>query len=83
MEAKMENKETSGIGQTCKVTGISERQLRHWEEAGYISPEKVVCGEKTYRRYSQDDLDFIREIKYFLDEGYRLQRAVTKAKEEK
>ncbi len=79
----MEKFVSSGIDQKCKVTGISERQLRQWEEAGYISPETVVFGERIYRRYSQDDMDFIRENKNYLDEGYRLRRPATKNRNEK
>ena len=27
-----------GIGEVSKVVGVSQRQLRYWEEKGYIKP---------------------------------------------
>ena len=78
----MVQKETSGIGETSLKTEVSERQLRHWEDVGYIQPERVVCGDKSYRRYSPADIQHILAIKKFLDQGYKLQVAVQKANEE-
>lgn len=74
--------ETSGIGEASLKTEVSERQLRHWEEVGYIQPERVVCGDRSYRRYSPADIRYILAIKKFLDQGYKLHVAVQKANEE-
>lgn len=77
----MLKKKTIGIGEIAKVSGVSEKQLRYWQEVGYIAPETVVCGERTYRRYSDADVMLVSEIKRLLDEGFTLLRAVSRAKE--
>ena len=72
---------TVGIGEIVQQCNVSEKQLRYWQSAGYITPEKVVCGDRTYRRYRESDVVLITEIKTFLDEGFNLAIAVEKAKE--
>ncbi|MBM9606728.1 MerR family transcriptional regulator [Desulfopila inferna] len=73
------NNKAVGIDEIAKVNGVSEKQLRYWQEAGYINPDTVVCSEKTYRRYCKSDVALVKEIKRLLDEGYTLSRAVQKA----
>jgi DNA-binding transcriptional MerR regulator len=38
------------IGAASRMTGVNQRQIRRWEERGYI-PEayRVVCGDMAYR----------------------------------
>ena len=70
------------IGQAAERTNCSVKQIRHWAEKGYISePERVICGERAYRMFGEEDLEIIRGIKSYLDEGYRLPVAVKKANE--
>ncbi len=77
----MQRIKTLGIGEVAKECEVSEKQLRYWQEAGYIQPDTVVCGVRTYRRYNDSDLALIGEIKRLLDEGFTLAVAATKAKE--
>ena len=57
----------------AKLAGVTHKQLRHWEARGYISPPtRVVMGDRAYRYYSQTQLEQVKEIKRFLDEGYTL-----------
>ena len=77
----MRMEKTVGIGAVVQQCNVSEKQLRYWQDAGYIEPEKVVCGDRTYRRYWERDVALITEIKTFLDEGFNLAIAVEKAKE--
>ena len=77
----MRIEKTVGIGAVVQQCNVSEKQLRYWQEAGYITPEKVVCGDRTYRRYRERDVALITEIKTLLDEGFNLAIAVEKAKE--
>jgi hypothetical protein len=69
-----------GIGQAAKICGVTQRQIRNWEEKGFI-PElkRVHCGDRSYRQFSKDDFDLICSIKQYLDEGYVLSVAVKKA----
>jgi hypothetical protein len=78
----MNNKQQKyfSIGQAAKMCGVTQRQIRNWEEKGLI-PElkRVHCGERSYRQFSKDDFDLICSIKQYLDDGYVLSVAVKKA----
>jgi MerR family transcriptional regulator, copper efflux regulator len=79
----MSNKEQQlySIGQAAKNCGVTEKQIRHWEDKGHI-PEsrRVFCGERSYRQYTEDDFDLISRIKKYLDEGFTLLTAAKKAR---
>ena len=74
-------KRTISIGEAARLTGVTVKQIRHWQSRGYI-PEKprVICGERAYRHFDDDDLLIIRRIKNYLDVGFRLNVAAEKAK---
>ncbi|MBU1387810.1 MAG: MerR family transcriptional regulator [Proteobacteria bacterium] len=75
-------KRTLSIGDTSKITGISEKQLRHWEKQNYLNDiERVICGERAYRRYSEDQIKLIRKMKECLDMGFTLNASARLAKE--
>lgn len=49
------------IGEIARITRVSRRMLRHWEEAGLIAPAAI--DEHTgYRRYSRTQVGRIRAI---------------------
>jgi DNA-binding transcriptional MerR regulator len=70
------NQKTFSIGDTAKMTGATQKQIRNWEAAGHI-PEavRVVSGSRAYRRFTQDQIRIITDIKYFLDQGFTLSAA--------
>ena len=71
------------IGEAAKICACSVKQIRHWEEKNYIpTAERVVCGERSYRKYGEDDLEFIKRIVRYLDIGYTLAVAAKKAEED-
>jgi MerR family transcriptional regulator, global nitrogen regulator len=78
----MNNKQQKyfSIGQAAKMCGVTQRQIRNWEEKGFI-PElkRVHCGDRSYRQFSKNDFELINRIKEYLDEGYVLSVAVKKA----
>ena len=75
-------KKTYGIGQTAAITGVSHRKLRHWEKQGYIPESKrIICGERAYRRYSEEHIKFIHSVKEFCDQGFTLKAASTLTKD--
>ena len=76
----MKFEETVGIGDVVKKCRVSEKQLRYWQDAGYVNPEKVVCGERAYRRYRASDVALVMEIKRLLDQGFTLSNASKIAK---
>ncbi|WP_407855144.1 MerR family transcriptional regulator [Enterococcus hailinensis] len=65
-----------GISELSKMTGVSPRQIRYWEQKGYIRS----TGEKSgNRKFKLPMVVKVEMIKLFLDEGYTLTVAVTKA----
>jgi len=40
-----------------------------------------VCGKRAYRQFTKEDLEFIKTVKGFLDEGFTLRTAARKAAE--
>jgi DNA-binding transcriptional MerR regulator len=71
---------TFSIGDTSRLSGASKKQIRNWEAAGYIpKAERVVCGDRAYRRFTREQIEIIRTIKGYLDEGFTLRAAAKKA----
>ena len=75
---------TYSTGETSELTGASQKQIRYWESRGYISEkiERNVCGDIAYRRFTKSQVEIIRAIKGFLDQGYILARAAELAEKE-
>ena len=77
---KSASKNTFSIGDTASMTGVTQKQIRNWEARGYI-PEagRVVSGVRAYRRFTMGQVEIIRRIKAYLDEGYTLSAAAQRA----
>jgi DNA-binding transcriptional MerR regulator len=59
---------TISIGEAARLTGVTVKQIRHWQSRGYILDRpRVVCGQRAYRQFDEDDLEIIRRIKGYLD----------------
>jgi DNA-binding transcriptional MerR regulator len=73
--------ETFSIGETAKITGVPERKIRHWERRKYI-PEaiRITYGDRKHRRFDHEQVQLIRQIKKYIDAGYTLHMASSKAK---
>jgi DNA-binding transcriptional MerR regulator len=68
------------IGETARICGVTEKQIRHWELKGLIPPAKrVVCGKRAYREFGSKDLELIRRIKRNLEKGFTLSTAARNA----
>lgn len=70
-----------GIGEVSKIIGVSPRQLRYWEQKGYIKP--VEDKESGIRRYSLGTVFLIAFIKDYLDQGYTLAAAYERSRDVK
>ncbi|UQS86672.1 MerR family transcriptional regulator [Nicoliella spurrieriana] len=57
------------IGTVMKLTDLTARQIRYYEEQGLVSPER---NEGNRRMYSLNDIDRILEVKDFLSEGLNI-----------
>jgi DNA-binding transcriptional MerR regulator len=67
---------TFSIGDTARITGVSQKQLRNWEARSYIpAPTRVVCGKRAYRHFTEKQVSQIQAIKRLMDEGYALPHA--------
>jgi len=60
---------------------ISLRQLYYWELKGLVKPQVITVGAREFKRYTAQDLELLRQVKYYLDEGYTLMRAFQKARQ--
>lgn len=65
-----------GIGEVSDITGVPQRQIRYWEEKGFIS--SLDGGEGTTRRYNFLNIKKIILIKELLDDGFTLAAAAKK-----
>ena len=71
------------IGAASRMTGVSRRRIRSWEARGHISTAmRVVCGERAYRYFSPKQIEIMRKIKSYLDQGYTLSHASKMARNE-
>lgn len=64
-----------GIGEVAEVTKVPTRQIRYWEEKGYI---QSLSDEGKNRRYNYATIKKILLIKELMDEGFTLEAAVSK-----
>ncbi|WP_102280493.1 MerR family transcriptional regulator [[Lactobacillus] timonensis] len=56
------------------ASGVSGRQLRYWEQKGYIKSEQSEVGKA--HKYTLQTMYAVITIKNFLDQGYTLAKAV-------
>ncbi|PWG00321.1 MerR family transcriptional regulator [Levilactobacillus bambusae] len=66
-----------GIGQVSKITGVSPRKLRYWEQQGYIA--SIDNSQGGTRQFDLKNLMTVMGIAQFIDAGYTLQAAVKRA----
>jgi MerR family redox-sensitive transcriptional activator SoxR len=71
---------TYSIGEAARICGVTEKQIRHWEEKGHIPHlQRVICGKRNYRQFTEEGFRLIRRIREYLDEGFTLSVAAKKA----
>lgn len=71
---------TYSIGEAARICGVTEKQIRHWEERGHIPPpQRVICGKRSYRQFTEEWFIRLRRIRQYLDEGFTLSVAAKKA----
>lgn len=73
------NKKTYSIGDTAELTGVSHRMLRAWEGKHIPYPDRIEVGERSHRRYTEAQVNLIRKIKKYQEQGYTLKTASEKA----
>ncbi|MFZ3474957.1 MerR family transcriptional regulator [Streptomyces sp. 4.24] len=54
------------ISEAARVSGVSARALRYYEEEGLIAPDR---GHNGYRRYCRATIDRIRVVRFLVESG--------------
>lgn len=67
------------IGEVATQTGVGEGTLRMWEQRyGFPAPERTAAGA---RRYSERDVELIRQISADRDRGLAMRAAIARAQQ--
>jgi len=62
---------------------ISLRMLYYWELKGVIKPKTITMGSREFKRYTQGQIETLKSVKKYIDEGHTLTSAVQKTREAK
>jgi DNA-binding transcriptional MerR regulator len=73
----------NGINEVSKATGIHPSSLRRWESIGLIAPGRISFGDTWVRVYLDEDVELLKQVKQLMEEGYKLQWAFEKARNER
>jgi len=64
--------EIMNIGQAAKLSGVSAKMIRHYEEVGLVpAPERTDSG---YRQYSEPEVHTLRFIRQARDLGFSIRQ---------
>lgn len=66
------------IGEVSKMTEVSPRQLRYWEQKGYIY--SVRSEKMATRVFDHKNFVMVKLIKFYLDQDYSLTVSISKAR---
>ncbi|MDE3837836.1 MerR family DNA-binding transcriptional regulator [Bacillus methanolicus] len=83
IDPSYKTKKVITIGIVSELTGLSERQIRYYEERKLIFPERTEGGN---RKYSFADVEQLIEIANKREEGiqtYEIRQEMLKAKEKR
>jgi MerR family transcriptional regulator, global nitrogen regulator len=79
-EASYKDKKVITIGIVRELTGLSERQIRYYEERKLIFPERTSGGS---RKYSFSDIELLMDIAEKIEDGvqtYEIRQEMIKDK---
>lgn len=60
------------IGELARLTGVSKRMLRYYEQEGVLLPMRTRAG---YRAYSEKDVETVRSLHKLTSSGIKLKTA--------
>ena len=78
--AKEESHHPYGAKEICRLVGISHRQLDYWVLIGVVNPYLERHGAKLFRRFSQQDVQMLQQVKQLIDEGVVISRAAERVR---
>lgn len=67
-----------GPKEICRSLNLSQRQLEYWVLIGVVKPILEPHGKKIFKKFTPDDLQFLREVKTLTDEGFLVSKAAQK-----
>lgn len=70
-----------GPKEICGLLNLSYRQLDYWVLIGVVRPILEPHGKKVFKRFTDDDFYFLREVKALTDEGFLVSKAAQKVRE--
>jgi DNA-binding transcriptional MerR regulator len=74
---------TFSITQVSNMTGVSQNRIREWHEKGFLPEvQRISVGSRLHRRFAEKDIQVISRIHDYQKQGFVLQIAVEKAKED-
>ncbi|WP_462412866.1 MerR family transcriptional regulator [Neobacillus sp. Marseille-QA0830] len=59
------------IGELSRLTGVSIRSLRYYEEQGILIPTRLING---YREYNETAVEQVSTIKFYLNLGLTIEQ---------
>ncbi|ATP41538.1 MerR family transcriptional regulator [Solibacillus sp. R5-41] len=59
------------INELAKLSGVSKRALRYYDEIGLLIPSEI--GENGYRHYSDADIDRLQQILFYRELDFKLE----------
>jgi DNA-binding transcriptional MerR regulator len=71
-----------GANEVCKRVGLSARQLEYWVLIGVVNPVSEQHGSKSFRRFTEQDVRVLKQVKAMTDEGFLVSRAAQKIRGE-
>jgi DNA-binding transcriptional MerR regulator len=70
-----------GPKEICQLLNLSHRQLDYWVLIGVVKPILEPHGRKIFKKFTDDDLNFLREVKSLTDEGFLVSKAAQKVRD--
>lgn len=70
-----------GPKEICRLLNLSQRQLDYWVLIGVVKPVLEAHGTKFFKKFTEQDLIFLREVKMLTDEGFLVSKAAQKVRE--
>jgi DNA-binding transcriptional MerR regulator len=69
-----------GTKEVCDMVGVSARQLEYWVLIGVVFPIMEPHGSKVFKKFTEEDVRILKEVKSLTDEGVLVSRAAQKVR---
>ena len=68
------------ISEVSKQAGVSTDLVRYLESKGFVEPKWIQLKQRTVRDYPEDQVELIKAIAQYINEGFKHDIAFAKAK---